>query len=249
MNEDALTKALAAATEAAADSQQRRQRAVGRPAEPGVRDGAVPDDRPGQLGQQAHLGVGDVADPQVPGRMVDEIVERFGRLDVFVYSIGIRPHGTILDLTPEEWQRVMDVNLNGAFYASQAAARAMVKAGHGGSIINVTGSAAAQGKKGRPHVVASKTGLLGYTRALAAELGEYGIRANSIAPVNLQDTSRPQEWYPTPIPTTVNKASPVPLGRHGTTDDIVEVMLFLASDASRYMTGQALNVNGGVYMQ
>lgn len=202
-----------------------------------------------ERGRRALLVSGDVADPEAVRAMFGEVETTFGRLDVFVNNVGVRPYGEILDLEVETWRWVIDVSLNGAFYCAQAAGRAMVAAGNGGSIINVTGSAAVRPKVGRAHVIASKAALQALTRALALELGPHGIRANSLAPVNLDDTSRPPEWYPGRDAALKKEASSVPLGRFGTSADIAEVMLFLASDASGYMTGQALHVNGGAYME
>lgn len=200
------------------------------------------------LGRRALLVTGDISDPSAVREMFNEAASVFDRLDVFVNNVGVRPHASILDIEPETWRWVIDVSLNGAFYCAQAAAQAMIAAGNGGSIINVTGSAAALAKPGRAHVSASKTALQALTKSLAVELGQYGIRANSLAPVNLQDTSRPPEWYPQRETSMKSAAATVPLGRLGTTADITEVMMFLASDASGYMTGQALHVNGGAYM-
>lgn len=213
-----------------------------------VQEGAAVVEELRALGRRAHLVVGDVADPQAVARMFTEVGDVFERLDVFVNNVGVRPHATIQEIEPETWRWVIDVNLNGAFYCAQAAAKAMVQAGNGGSIINVTGSAAVLAKPGRAHVSASKAALQALTKCLAIELGQYGIRANSVAPVNLQDTSRPPEWYPGREKSLATAAATVPLGRFGTMADITEVMLFLASDASGYVTGQALHVNGGAYM-
>lgn len=201
-----------------------------------------------ELGRRAHLVSGDVSDPTDVQAMFQEAHNTFGRLDVFVNNVGVRPHGLVLELSPETWRWVIDVSLNGAFYCAQAAARLMVAGGSGGSIVNVTGSAAVVTKPGRGHVSAAKAGLQALTRTLAMELGPHGIRVNSVAPVNLRDTSRPPEWYPQLKTATARQPTAVPLGRSGTTADIAEVMLFLASDASAYITGQALHVNGGAYM-
>lgn len=200
------------------------------------------------LGRRALLVVGEVSDPDAVSAMFAQADEAFGRLDVLVNNVGIRPHGTVLEMDVATWRRVIDVSLNGAFYCAKAAAEAMVRHGHGGSIVNITGSAAAQAKTGRAHVVAAKSGLQGLTRALAAELGPYGIRANSVAPVGLSDTSRPAAWYPELAKDGPKDFSSIPLRRAGTTQDIAEAVLFLASDAAAFVTGQALHVNGGAYM-
>lgn len=197
-------------------------------------------------GRRAVLVTGDVSKPEEVTAMFDEVEATFGRLDVFVNNVGVRPHAMILDIDVETWNWVIDVSLNGAFYCAKAAAHVMVRAGNGGSIVNVTGSAAVMAKEGRAHVIASKAALQGLTRAMAKELGGHGIRANSVAPVNLEDTSRPAHWYPGAR--NWDDASHIPLQRFGTSEDIADVIVFLAGDASRYLTGQALHVNGGAYM-
>jgi 3-oxoacyl-[acyl-carrier protein] reductase len=140
---------------------------------------------------------------------------------------------------------VLDVNLKGACFCAQAAARAMAAAGRGGSIINLTSGAAYRGSPRGVHYCASKGGVLSMTRQMALELAPHRIRVNAIAP-GLTDTAQPRYGSGEEELAAMGRA--IPLGRLATPEDIAPAAVFLASDAARFVTGQCLHVNGGGYL-
>jgi NAD(P)-dependent dehydrogenase (short-subunit alcohol dehydrogenase family) len=175
--------------------------------------------------------------------VVDATVERFGSIDILVNNAGVswgeRPEA----MTLVQWQKVIDVNLTGAFICSQAAGREMIKRRYG-RIINIASIAGLQGNVNGPYYAAyaaSKAGLMGLTRELAASWGRHGIRVNAIAPgffhSRMSDSSIAQ------VETSLNAVTP--LGRVGSPGELKGVAVFLASDASSYITGQTIVVDGG----
>jgi gluconate 5-dehydrogenase len=185
----------------------------------------------------------DVASVSEVQAVVDATMERFGRVDILVNNAGVswgeRPEA----MTLEQWQRVIDVNLTGAFICSQAVGREMITRGYG-RIINVASIAGLQGNVNGPYYAgyaASKAGLMGLTRELAASWGRYGIRVNAIAPGFFH--SRMSEGLLAQIESSLNAVTP--LGRVGQPGELKGVAVFLASDASNYITGQTVVVDGG----
>ncbi len=193
------------------------------------------------LGRQALPLVADVAKLPDVQRMVEETVAEFGRLDILVNAAGVNQRMPSLEVTPELWDTILDVNLKGTFFACQAAARVMK--GRGGSMINIASLLSAVGIPTLAPYAASKTGVVGLTRVLAAEWGPLGIRVNCIGPGYFYtEMTRAlfanQDWVARLI-------RQVPLGRSGLPEDLAGVAVFLASDASRYVTGQVIYVDGG----
>ena len=188
----------------------------------------------------------DVADPAAVAALVAAVVERWGRLDLLVNNAGVEPTGTILDLPVDDWRRALDVNLTGPFLTSQAAGRVM-QAGGGGAIVNISSIAGrAFGLRNRAAYVASKTGLVGFTRECAREFAAYNIRVNAVCPGVIitemtahlrQNEQMLRKWM-----------EDIPQARLGEPDDVVGLVVFLCSDAARYLTGQAINVDGGKVM-
>jgi NAD(P)-dependent dehydrogenase (short-subunit alcohol dehydrogenase family) len=188
--------------------------------------------------------------------LIDGTVEAFGRLDILVNNAGI---GYIMkhldDLSLEEWDVVLGVNLTGAFLCTQYAARQMAKQDGGGRIINIASQAA---KSGFPHMapyIASKHGLVGLTRACAIDLGEQGITVNAICPNHVTTGlgARQNEYFADFLGLSVDEylaamKSRIPLGRPGLTNDTAAAVAYLASDDACYITGEALNVSGGEEM-
>ena len=190
--------------------------------------------------------------------LVEEAVKTFGGVDVFVNNAGIgfkmKP---LLDVdTESEWDQVIAVNLSGAFYGTQAAARAMVEAGNGGRIINIASQAAKTGFPHLPAYVSSKHGMVGLTRASAVELGAHGITVNAVCPNHVTTGlgAMQNEYFSkllgfdTVEAYLANMSAKNPMGRPGLPSDTAAACLWLASEEAFYVTGEALNVSGGEEM-
>lgn len=199
----------------------------------------------------------DVSDPAQCDALVGQAVSAFGGIDVMVNNAGIgfmmKP---LLDVVPDDWARVIGVNLSGAFYCTQAAARAMASAGKGGRIINIASQAA---KTGFPHLaayVSSKHGMIGLTRASAVELGAHGITVNAVCPNHVTTAlGAEQNAYFSKLlgfhsvdAYLANMAAKNPMGRPGLPSDTAAACAWLASDDAFYVTGEAINVSGGEEM-
>lgn len=190
------------------------------------------------------LGVtGDVARREDADRLVDATKERFGRIDVLVNNAGMIRDGLLVRMRDDDWDRVIEVNLRGAFLLTRAAAKVMMRQ-KSGRIINVTSAAGAMGNAGQANYSAAKAGLIGLTKASARELAHWSILVNAVAP-GLIDTDMAAA-----VPAEAREAllAQVPLKRIGTVQDVAEVIAFLAGDGAAYITGQVVHVNGGLYM-
>ncbi|MGH7390968.1 MAG: 3-oxoacyl-[acyl-carrier-protein] reductase [Candidatus Rokuibacteriota bacterium] len=176
-------------------------------------------------------------------RLAETARQRFGRIDVLVNNAGVTRDGLLLRMKDEDWDRVMDVNLRGAFVLSRAVAKVMVRQ-KSGRIINVASTAGAMGNAGQVNYSAAKAGLIGFTKAAARELAHWGILVNAVAP-GLIETDMTAA-----VPETARQAllAQVPLGRIGAAREVAEVVRFLAGDGATYVTGQVFHVNGGLYM-
>jgi len=196
------------------------------------------------VGRRAVAVATDVANPHDCTALAAAAMDAFGRLDVLVNNAGVYPRVPFLQMKESDWDLVIDVNLKGSFLCAQAAARLMVQGGRGGVIVNLA-SQAVRGAVLGVHYSSSKSGLVGMTRAMALELASHNIRVNAVAP-GLTDTAQPR--YGNSEEGLAELARAVPLGRMAHPDEIADVIVFLASDAARYITGQTINVNGGSYM-
>ena len=187
--------------------------------------------------------VADVARREDADRLVDATKERFGRIDVLVNNAGMIRDGLLVRMRDEDWDRVIEVNLRGAFLLTRAAAKVMMRQ-KSGRIINVTSAAGAMGNAGQANYSAAKAGLIGLTKASARELAHWSILVNAVAP-GLIDTDMAAA-----VPADAREAllAQVPLKRIGTVQDVAEVIAFLAGDGAAYITGQVVHVNGGLYM-
>jgi 3-oxoacyl-[acyl-carrier protein] reductase len=193
----------------------------------------------------AVLGVAaDAAKREDADRLVEAARERFGRIDVLVNNAGITRDGLLVRMKDDDWDRVMEVNLRGAFLMTRAVAKAMVRQKAGGRIINIASTAGAMGNAGQVNYSAAKAGLIGLTKACARELAHWSILVNAVAP-GLIDTDMAAA-----IPSDAREAllAQVPLKRIGTGRDVAEMVGFLAGDGAAYVTGQVFHVNGGLYM-
>ena len=176
-------------------------------------------------------------------KLVEEIVKEFGTVDILVNNAGITRDNLMMRMNEQMWDEVLDTNLKSAFAMSKAVMRPMMKA-KSGSIINITSVVGVTGNAGQANYAASKAGMIGLTKSVAKELGSRNIRCNAIAPgfietemtETLGDDVR-KEWV-----------QGIPLKRGGTPQDVANCVLFLASDASSYISGQTINVCGGMVM-
>jgi 3-oxoacyl-[acyl-carrier protein] reductase len=188
--------------------------------------------------------VADAAKREDADALVERTKERFGRVDVLVNNAGITRDGLLVRMKDEDWDRVMDVNLRGAFLMTRAVTKALVRQKSGGRIINIASTAGAMGNAGQVNYSAAKAGLIGFTKASARELAHWSILVNAVAP-GLIETDMAAA-----IPAEAREALlvQVPLKRIGTARDVAEMVGFLAGDGAAYITGQVFHVNGGLYM-
>jgi 3-oxoacyl-[acyl-carrier protein] reductase len=185
----------------------------------------------------------DVGDSAACGAAVDEIVKTHGGLHVLVHNAGIAIDGLLMRLKDEDLERQLDVNLKAAFYLCRAAARPMMKQ-RGGAIVNLTSIVGEMGNGGQTAYAATKAGLIGFTKSLAKELASRNVRANLVSP-GFIDTDMTRD-----LPEDVRKAmlGAIPLGRLGSAEEVANAVCFLSSDASAYVTGELIRVNGGMLM-
>ena len=196
-------------------------------------------------GRRAILVKADVARIEQVRSMVSAAQDALGPIDVLVNNAGVFPRVPFLEMTENDWDYVLDVNLKGSCFCAQSVAKAMVSAGRPGVIINLTSGAAFRSSPRGVHYVASKGGVLSMTRAMALELAPYRIRVNAIAP-GLTDTAQPR--YGSSEAELADMARAIPLGRMARPEDIARAAIFLASDSAGFVTGQTLHVNGGSYL-
>jgi 3-oxoacyl-[acyl-carrier protein] reductase len=195
-----------------------------------------------EIGANALPVLADVTDPAAVERMLAQTRERFGRLDILVNNAAIRAVEPIEQISLARWREVTGVILEGAWNCSQEALP-LLKSGTGGSIVNIGGMSAHSGARGRPHVVAAKAGLVGLTRALAHDLAPFGITVNCVVP-GLIETARSASSGAH----SAHEGRQTSLGRRGTPEEVAGAVRFLAGPGARYITGQALHVNGGAFL-
>lgn len=193
-------------------------------------------------GRKCETVEANVAEAGSAQRLVDRALTAFGRLDIVVNNAGIIRRAPLLEFTEKDWDDVMDVNIKAVFLLSQAAARVMVKQSQG-KIINIASMLSFQGGIRVPSYTSSKSAVMGLTRLMACELGPHGINVNAIAPGYMAtDNTRALREDP-----ERNKAilERIPMGRWGTPEDLQGLVVFLASDASAYINGYTIAVDGG----
>jgi len=174
--------------------------------------------------------------------LVNDVIKEFGAIDICVNNAGISKDNLLLRLTPEQWDEVMDINLKSVFNMTKQVIRPMMKA-RKGSIINMSSIVGIRGNAGQSSYAASKAGIIGFTKSVALELGSRNIRCNAIAPGFVETDMTHYLKEGEGAKTFLEK---IPLGRFGSAEEIANTTLFLASDLSSYVTGQAISVCGGL---
>jgi NAD(P)-dependent dehydrogenase (short-subunit alcohol dehydrogenase family) len=190
--------------------------------------------------------LGDVADDGFAASAVSAAAERFGRVDILVNDAAAYPDGTLLDMTAQDWERVLRVNVTGSFMMSQAFARHCVAAGTGGAIISISSGSARSPRPGGAAYSASKAALETMSKVFAMELGGHGIRVNVVAPGYI-DVRGWSDAFPNRAPEELRAAlvDAIPLGVAGDPRDIASAVVFLASQDAAHITGAVLDVDGG----
>lgn len=192
-------------------------------------------------GGEAITVAGDVGDYEAAKNLIQTAVEHFGRVDILVNNAGIARDGLTARLKVEDWEAVLRTNLTGVFNCCQAALKPMLRQRYG-RIINVTSVVGLRGNAGQVNYAAAKAGIIGFTKSLAKEVASRGILVNAVAPgfISTEMTAVLQEGLKEEF------YRHIPVGRPGTPEEIADVVLFLASPASRYITGQVIVVDGGL---
>jgi len=195
------------------------------------------------LGAEASFEKVDVANETAVSEWTDQVVKRYGRIDVLVNNAGITRDALLLRMKAADWDLVMNVNLKGAFLCTRAVVRYMAQQ-RSGRIVNVASVVGVVGNAGQANYVASKAGLIGLTKTVAREFAARGITVNAVAPgfIETQMTAVLSEKVKEGF------LSQIPLGRAGTAEEVASAVTFLASDQAAYLTGQVLHVSGGMYM-
>ena len=196
-----------------------------------------------EKGVQAMAIQCDVSDEKAVADMVKAVKKEWGRVDILVNNAGITRDGLLMIMKEEDWQAVLNTNLNGAFHCTKAVSRLMMKQ-RSGSIINITSVVGETGNAGQANYAAAKAGLIGFTKSVAKELASRNIRCNAVAPGSIA-TDMTAVLGEEAVDAMVQT---IPMGRVAQPEEVAKAVLFLASDDASYITGQTLNVDGGMVM-
>jgi len=192
------------------------------------------------LGSEAKYYFADVSNYEEVERMVKEIEKDFGRLDVLVNNAGINRDRTLAKMTREEWQKVIEVDLTGVFNTTKLALPLIIA--NQGNIVSISSLVGQRGNFGQTNYAAAKAGIIGFTKALAKEVGRFGVRVNAVAPGFIETTLT--ENLPLELKETVKKFTP--LGRFGKPEEVANLVFFLASNEADFITGTVVNIDGGL---
>jgi 3-oxoacyl-[acyl-carrier protein] reductase len=185
----------------------------------------------------------DVSKSKEVEEIVEKLLKDWGKVDILVNNAGITRDGLLMKMSEEDWDAVLNTNLKSVYNTCKALSRPMMKA-RGGTIINISSVIGLTGNAGQANYAASKSGMIGFTQSLAKELASRGVRANCIAPGYIE--TQMTESLPPPVKEAI--LAKIPLSRIGQPMDVAHAALFLAADASAYITGQVLTVDGGMVM-
>jgi 3-oxoacyl-[acyl-carrier protein] reductase len=197
----------------------------------------------GSIGPKAMAFKVDVANLNEVERMMEAILDKFGKIDILVNNAGITRDKLILRMTEEDWDAVLNVNLKGTFHCTKVVVRHMAKQ-RGGKIVSIASVVGEMGNAGQVNYAASKAGVIGLTKTIAREFAQRRINVNAIAPGYIETPMT--EVLPEKVKEELKRL--IPMERLGKPEDVAEAVLFLVSEESNYITGQVLNVNGGIYM-
>lgn len=183
----------------------------------------------------------DASDGEAAQSVIDDVIKEFGKIDILVNNAGITQDNLLMRMSEDNWDRVMQVNLKSCFNMVKAASRQFMKQKHG-SIINISSVVGLKGNAGQSNYSASKAGIIGFTKSIALEFGSRNIRSNAIAP-GFIETEMTEKLDPLVVQSWRDA---IPLRRGGKPSDVADVAVFLASDMSSYVTGQVIQVDGGM---
>ena len=198
-----------------------------------------------KIGQDSLAIYADISKPEDVRQMFEQIKTRFGSLDILVNNAGCTQNVSVLEMKDEDWDRILKINLYGVFYCSKAAIKLMIPNNYG-KIVSISSVAGKQGGGvwGAAHYSAAKAGILGFTKKLAKEVAQYNITVNAVAPgvieIPIENKKR--------LKVKVDVAKKTPIGRQGKPEEVAAAVSFLSSDDSSFITGETINVNGGLYM-
>jgi len=196
-----------------------------------------------ELGERARVAVADLADPAAADPLVKRAEEALGKLDILVNNAGLTRDGLALRMKDEDWQKVLDVNLTAGFRLARAALRGMMRR-RAGRIVGIASVVGVTGNPGQANYAASKAGMIGMSKALAAEVASRGITVNCVAPgfivSPMTDALTPEQKE--------RITAAIPIGRIGNPQEVAACVVFLASEEAAYITGQTIHVNGGMAM-
>jgi NAD(P)-dependent dehydrogenase (short-subunit alcohol dehydrogenase family) len=198
------------------------------------------------VGAEGRVALADVGDPASVQAMVDDAAQAFGGVDILVSNASVRLHQPFLEITPEDWQRIINTNLSASFYLARACLPGMAARGWG-RVIHISGRDGFTAQPNRAHNIACKAGVVALAKAIAVEFGPFGVTANAIGP-GVIDTVRDAAHYPGYVESFEARRQAIPVRRLGRVEDIAGACLYLCGEDGGFVSGQSLHLNGGEFM-